>query len=131
MHIKNDWVVAVKPQPTFAPFFALDYQVRHLSGGSDGLCARECDTAGTLFPAYYPLPAQPGRRLCCRPATHARTSRLTAGPRARRAAQERLRDLAVAYDVSHETIRASGVEVEPPRPHQPPTTGDPRCTNLH
>ncbi|HEX5502869.1 MAG TPA: hypothetical protein VFW96_09610 [Thermomicrobiales bacterium] len=36
VRIKNEWVVAVEPQPTFAPFFALDCQAWRLSGGSDG-----------------------------------------------------------------------------------------------
>ena len=40
VRIKDEWVVAVEPQPTFAPFFALDCQARRLSGGSDGIRTR-------------------------------------------------------------------------------------------
>jgi hypothetical protein len=36
VRIKDDWVAAVEPQPSFAPFFNWDCQVRRLSGGSDG-----------------------------------------------------------------------------------------------
>jgi hypothetical protein len=36
IRIKVDWVAAVEPQPSFAPFFTWDRQVRRLSGGSDG-----------------------------------------------------------------------------------------------
>jgi hypothetical protein len=36
IRIKDDWVAAVEPQPSFAPFFRWDCQVRRLSGGSDG-----------------------------------------------------------------------------------------------
>jgi len=40
IHVKDAWIVAVKPQPTFAPFFTLDCQARRLSGGSDGARTR-------------------------------------------------------------------------------------------
>jgi DNA invertase Pin-like site-specific DNA recombinase len=36
IRIKDEWVAAVEPQPSFAPFFSWDCQVRRLSGGSDG-----------------------------------------------------------------------------------------------
>src|SRR5215213_8343051 len=39
VRIKDDWVVAVGPQPSFAPFFDLDCQTRRLSGASDGHCS--------------------------------------------------------------------------------------------
>ena len=41
VRIKDEWVAAVKPQLTFAPFFALDCQARRLSGGSDGIRTRD------------------------------------------------------------------------------------------
>ncbi len=41
VRIKNEWVAAVKPQPTFAPFFDLDCQARRLSSGSDGIRTRD------------------------------------------------------------------------------------------
>jgi site-specific DNA recombinase len=41
VRIKDEWVAAVKPQPTFAPFFDLDCQSRRLSGGSDGIRTRD------------------------------------------------------------------------------------------
>ncbi len=40
VRIKDDWVVAVVPQPSFAPFFEWDCQARRLSGGSDGIRTR-------------------------------------------------------------------------------------------
>ena len=40
VRIKDDWVVAVGPQPGFAPFFDLDCQSRRLSSGSDGIRTR-------------------------------------------------------------------------------------------
>ena len=40
VRIKDDSVVAVGPQPSFAPFFELDCQARRLSGGSDGIRTR-------------------------------------------------------------------------------------------
>jgi hypothetical protein len=36
IRIKDNWVAAVEPEPSFAPFFSWDCQVRRLSGGSDG-----------------------------------------------------------------------------------------------
>jgi site-specific DNA recombinase len=36
IRINDDWVAAVLPQPSFAPFFDWDCQARRLSGGSDG-----------------------------------------------------------------------------------------------
>jgi site-specific DNA recombinase len=36
VRIKDDWVAAVEPQPSFAPFFSWDCPLRRLSGGSDG-----------------------------------------------------------------------------------------------
>jgi hypothetical protein len=44
VRIKDDWVVAVGPQPSFAPFFDLDCQARRLSSGSDGGRSRTCVT---------------------------------------------------------------------------------------
>ena len=41
VRIKDDWVAAVEPQPSFAPFFSWDCQVRRLSGGSDGIRTRD------------------------------------------------------------------------------------------
>ncbi len=40
VRIKDNWVAAVEPQPSFAPFFNLDCQTRRLSGGSDGIRTR-------------------------------------------------------------------------------------------
>jgi site-specific DNA recombinase len=40
IHVKDKWVVAVKPQPTFVGFFGLDCQSKRLSGGSDGARTR-------------------------------------------------------------------------------------------
>ena len=39
--IKDDWIAAVWPQSSFAPFFDLDCQARRLSGGSDGIRTRD------------------------------------------------------------------------------------------
>jgi hypothetical protein len=41
VRIKDDWVVAVEPQPSFAPFFDWDCQAQRLSGGSDGIRTRD------------------------------------------------------------------------------------------
>ena len=41
VRVIDEWVVAVKPQPTFAPFFDLDCQARRLSSGSDGIRTRD------------------------------------------------------------------------------------------
>ena len=41
VRIKDEWVAAVKPQPTFASFFDLDCQSRRLSSGSDGIRTRD------------------------------------------------------------------------------------------
>ncbi len=41
VRIKDDWVAAVEPQPSCAPFFSWDCQVRRLSGGSDGIRTRD------------------------------------------------------------------------------------------
>ncbi len=49
VRIKDDWVVAVVPQPSFAPFFDLDCQARRLSGGSDGGRLRRFRTRTSSF----------------------------------------------------------------------------------
>ena len=78
------------------------------TGGSDGGRIRACDTPDTsIFPARFPVPAPPvvveptppplQRRPRLAPALH----RVIA----ERARHESLRDLAVAFEVSHETIR--------------------------
>jgi hypothetical protein len=41
IQIKDHWVAAVEPQPSFAPFFNWDCQARRLSGGSDGIRTRD------------------------------------------------------------------------------------------
>jgi hypothetical protein len=40
VRIKDDWVRAIQPQPSFMPFFKLEYQARRLSSGSDGIRTR-------------------------------------------------------------------------------------------
>jgi hypothetical protein len=64
--------------------------------------------ATTLFPAYYPLPAPPALPANLPPV---RQQRPRLAPDcwpeiAARAEHESLRDLAVVYGVSHETVRA-------------------------
>lgn len=110
--IVNRTAVAVVPRPDLRPFFALvgvKSDEKECSGGSDGLCSRGCILpAGAIVIAVVPERSPAGRS--------GRASYQTPRPRAlsaadeariRRAADTRsLRDLAAAYEVSHETIRA-------------------------
>ena len=86
VQIKEDRVVAVEPQPSFAPIFSWDCQVRHLSGGSDGIRTRifrTCEpcTVGSPTGTFERGPTTPpvGRRDIMHLHTHgtARTRRLT------------------------------------------------------
>jgi site-specific DNA recombinase len=54
IRIKDNWVVAVQPQPEFTPFFDLDCQIRRLSGGSDGGWLRVCITSLVTFGCLNP-----------------------------------------------------------------------------
>ena len=94
IRIKDDWVAAVEPQPSFAPFFTWDCQVRRLSGGSDGDRFRVFRTfrMGTRripFPDLRtgPHPAPAGHRGVTRPA-HPSVSR----PRSQADSRARVRD---------------------------------------
>jgi len=103
VHIKDEWVAAVKPQPTFAPFFALDCQARRLSGGSDGIRTRTVEFPRTrcFRPLRRPHPMH--RRL---PARGSRAVPPERWPEVvERAHSESLRALARAYGVSHNAIR--------------------------
>ena len=130
VHLRDHEVAALVPTPEFAPFFHLagceevpdgaepagkkadspntQGCPETLRGGSDGGRIRACDTPDTsIFPARFPVPAPPvvveptppplQRRPRLAPALH----RVIA----ERARHESLRDLAVAFEVSHETIR--------------------------
>ena len=108
--INDNRVVAMKPRPELAGFFALDCQVRGLEvhrGGSDGASMRVRDTAPAvgriapvrLFARYFATP-----RLV--PPSRTRLAPALWQEIASRAEFESLRDLAIAYDVSHETIRS-------------------------
>jgi hypothetical protein len=73
--------------------------------------------ATTLFPAYYSLSAPPALPATLPPA---RQQRPRLAPEcwpeiAARAEQESLRALALAYGVSHETIRAIVRRARPPK----------------
>ncbi|MDP9375263.1 MAG: recombinase family protein [Chloroflexota bacterium] len=112
--IENERVTAVKPRPELAGFFALDCQVRGLevnAGGSDGDRLREIDVVQLpLVPFLYPerLLRARQRRGAGRYAAGLKGPRLSpeCWPEiAARAEYESLRDLAVTYGVSHETIR--------------------------
>ncbi len=98
VRIKDEWVAAVQPQPTFAPFFALDCQARRLSGGSDGEQTRGYKLPDTHFSVDMPvaLPRPPQHQPQVAPALWAEI--------AERARHESLRDLAAEYGVSHQTI---------------------------
>jgi hypothetical protein len=106
VRIKDDWVVAVKPQPSFTPFFDLDHQVRHLSGGGDGLRRRTpLSRSGTcrIHVGGTERSSALGRR-------YVRRRRQIADDvieciRVDRIRGVSLRDLAARYGVSHETIR--------------------------
>jgi hypothetical protein len=117
IRIKDDWVEAVEPQPSFAPFFSWDCQVRRLSGGSDGDRGRVLEL---FVPRRIAIPDLrtgfsfvPRWRSKCgasaRPRYRTRTQKLTTDQdttiRAL-AGTKSLRTLAADFDVSHETIRA-------------------------
>jgi hypothetical protein len=76
VRIKDDRVAAVEPQPSFAPFFSWDCQVRRLSGGSDGGRIRTFRTfqvSNGAFPSWtsvrVPHPICGGHRGVARPHT--------------------------------------------------------------
>jgi hypothetical protein len=98
----------VKPQPTFAPFFALDCQARRLSGGSDGGRIRACELSGATLFRPFPVPALSVAPVAVpAPRQHRpRVPRACWPEIARRVRHESLRELAMEYDVSYETIRA-------------------------
>ncbi len=109
IRVKDDWVIAVQPQPSFAPFFNLDCQTRRLSSG----CAGDRSVRYIMPPSVIFLPTlkiDPETGDFDSPSTPRRTvKKLTADQRAdvRRLASTRsLRELALNFDVSHETIRA-------------------------
>ena len=110
VRVKDDWVAAVVPQPSFAPFFDWDCQARRLSGGSDGLRSRGC----ILPPCAMFLAAPPERR---RVGKSGRDSYRSSPSRKLSREQEAfiradagnlsLRELANRFGVSHETIRST------------------------
>src|SRR5918996_5923341 len=59
IHIKDHWVAAVEPQPSFAPFFNWDCQARRLSGGSEGHCFRGCTLPPGALVIAQPAIARP------------------------------------------------------------------------
>ena len=132
VRLRDDRVVGLVPTPEFAPFFRLagceevpdgaepagkkadspDTQgcPQTLSGGSDGGRIRACDTPDApIFPARFPVPAPPVEQVPAPPPGQRRPRLALAlyPVIAERARHESLRDLAVAYGVSHETIRAA------------------------
>ncbi len=107
--INDDRVAAVKPRPELAGFFALDCQVRGLevnAGGSDGGRLRERYTPA-VFPSRYPVPPPPAvaPELAPPPQKRPHLPRTLWPEIAERARSASLRDLAMEYGVSHETIR--------------------------
>ena len=126
VEIEHDRVLAVVPQPDFAPFFALaetnelgwldkatpDCQELSLAGGSDGDRLREIDVVDVpLIPFFYPERLLHSRRR----SGIGRYAVVTKGPRipreqwtdvAARARCEGLRSVARDLNVSHETVRA-------------------------
>jgi hypothetical protein len=123
IRINDDWVAAVEPQPSFAPFFSWDCQVRRLSGGSDGDRLREIDVfALPLVPLLYSerLLESRQRSGVGRYATVAKGPRI---PRERwsdvaaRVQREGLRAVARDYGVSHETVRGVVSRVARHQPH--------------
>jgi len=108
VHIRDEWVAAVKPQPTFAAFFNLDCQMRRLSSGSDGGWSRNCTLPTGAVIVAEPPERQPvgiSRRSSYQQPRH---RKLTPDQLAaiRQRPHHTLRELAEEYDVSHETIRA-------------------------
>src|SRR3712207_4882223 len=56
IRIKDGWVAAVELQPSLAPFFSWDCQLRRLSGGSDGdRCRHRVMTAQAQTQSILPL----------------------------------------------------------------------------
>ena len=99
--IDSEQVVAVKPRPELAPFFALDCQARVCTRGSDRDQLREYNLPPVdYFPVESPVMLQ--RPVQQRP--HLDPARWP--EIAERAKRESLRHLAAEYGVSHETIRA-------------------------
>jgi hypothetical protein len=109
IRIKDDWVVAVEPQPSFAPFFHWDCQVRRLSGGSDGDRFSVLELAIPRRIAVPEVRPQHLRQRCGSSKRYGRRARkLTSAEESTiraLAATRSLRSLAADFGVSHETIR--------------------------
>ncbi len=130
VEIADGRVVAVVPQPDFAPFFNLteveaqsperdegqpvaaapERQASTLAGGSDGLRSR----ARTLKPGFVVVGSPPARRSVGTsgraPYSRQRRSRLSDDERAvirSLALTKSLRSLATDFGVSHETVRSA------------------------
>jgi site-specific DNA recombinase len=109
IRVNDDWVVAVEPQPSFAPFFSWDCQARRLSGGSDGDRSR----VRTMQDGTVVVAVPPERRVVSTsgrvPYQRQRAKSLSCEDRevVRMAAAEglSLRTLARKFGTSHETIR--------------------------
>jgi hypothetical protein len=106
--IKDDRVAAVEPQPSFAPFFSWDCQVRRLSGGSDGDRSVGCILpVGSLVIAVRPPLHVAGRskRATYRSPRQRKLSAEQVEAIRTEAGNRTLRELAAEFGVSHETIR--------------------------
>jgi DNA invertase Pin-like site-specific DNA recombinase len=116
VRLKDEWVVAVLPQPSFAPFFDWDCQARRLSGGSDGGRGRVLElfrprrmlipdlrarASGTRrWPSRQAPSVEPRYRVRARRLTSEQERSIQA-----LAAMRSLRELAAEFGISHETIR--------------------------
>jgi hypothetical protein len=111
VRIKDDWVAAVEPQPSFTPSFRWDCHVQRLSSGSDRDRLGEIDVfALPLVPFLYPE-----RLLRLRQRAgiggYAPVAKEPLIPRERwtevaaRAQREGLRTVARNLGLSHETVR--------------------------
>jgi hypothetical protein len=109
IRIKDDWVAAVELQPSFAPFFRWDFQVRRLSGGSDGDRSVGCILPiGALLIAVRPPLRVAGRsmRATYRSPRQRKLSSEQEAAIRREASNHTLREIAADFGVSHETIRS-------------------------
>lgn len=117
--IGDDGAAAVRPRPELAGFFALDHERWGATAGNETAPAKGgCKGAevtgdasarsihGGPFPAYFPVPAPPAAPRPVPPQQRPHLSPAQRREIARRADGESLHDLAAAYGVSHETIRA-------------------------
>ena len=112
VRINDDWVAAVKAQPSLARFFDWDCQARGLSGGSDRDRLREIDAVTPpLVPILYSYQVlrtvrRSGTGRYSPSANRTSISQEYWPVIVERSGREGLRQIARDFGVSHETIRS-------------------------